>query len=79
GADFAAERSWLLTRMGESVAARAMAQAVDTEDYTPKMFEAAMQAALATGDGAALCPAAEAGAELGQERGWIMARAICAG
>ena len=79
GADFAAERSWLLTRMGESVAARAMAQAVDTEDYTPKMFEAAMQAALATGDPAALCPAADAGAKLGHERGWVLARAMCAG
>jgi hypothetical protein len=79
GADFAAERSWLLVRMGESVAARAMAQAVDTEDYTPKMFEAAMQAALASGDPAALCPAAEDGAALGRERGWVLARAICAG
>ena len=79
GADFAAERSWLLVRMGESVAARAMAQAVDTEDYTPKMFEAAMQAALASGDPAALCPAAEDGAALGRERGWVLARAMCAG
>uniref|UniRef100_UPI0035C98721 hypothetical protein n=1 Tax=uncultured Sphingomonas sp. TaxID=158754 RepID=UPI0035C98721 len=79
GSDFAAERSWLLVRMGESVGARAMAQAVDTEDYTPKMFEAAMQAALATGDAAALCPAVEAGATLGRERGWILARAMCAG
>ena len=79
GADFAAERSWLLTRMGESVAARAMAQAVDTEDYTPKLFEAAMQAALATGDPAALCPAADAGAALGREYGWVLARAMCAG
>ena len=79
GADFAAERAWLLVRMGESVAARAMVQAVDTEDYTPKMFVAAMQAALAAGDPAALCPAVEAGATLGAERGWILARAMCAG
>jgi len=79
GADFAAERSWLLVRMGESVAARAMAQAVDTENYTPKLFEAAMQAALAAGDPAALCPAAEDGAALGRERGWVLARAMCAG
>ncbi|MET3826930.1 putative membrane protein [Sphingomonas sp. PvP055] len=79
GADFAAERAWLLVRMGESVAGRAMAQAVDTEDYTPKMFEAAMQAALASGDPAALCPAAEDGAALGRERGWVLARAMCAG
>ena len=79
GADFVAERSWLLTRMGESVAARAMAQAVDNEDYTPKLFEAAMQAALATGDPAALCPVADAGATLQRERGWVLARAMCAG
>lgn len=79
GADFAAERAWLLVRMGESVGARAMVQAVDTEDYTPKMFVAVMQAALAAGDPAALCPAVEAGANLGAERGWILARAMCAG
>ena len=35
GADFAAERAWLLLRMGESVAARAVAQNVDTDNYTP--------------------------------------------
>lgn len=79
GADFAAERAWLLVRMGESVGARAMVQAVDTEDYTPKMFVATMQAALAAADPAALCPAVEAGANLGAERGWILARAMCAG
>ena len=79
GADFAAERSWLLTRMGESVAARAMAQAVDSEDYTPKLFEAAMQAALATGDPAALCPMVDAGAKLQRERGWVLAQAMCTG
>lgn len=79
GADFAAERSWLLTRMGESVAARAMAQAVDSENYTPKLFEAAMQAALATGDPAALCPMVDAGATLRRERGWVLAQAMCTG
>ncbi len=79
GADFAAERSWLLARMGESVAARAMAQSVDSENYTPKLFEAAMQAALATGDPAALCPMVDAGATLRRERGWVLAQAMCAG
>lgn len=79
GSDFAAERAWLLVRMGESVAARALVQAVDTEDYTPKMYQAAMQAALATGDPAALCPAVEGGAKQGLERGWVLARAMCAG
>lgn len=76
GADFAAERAWLLLRMGESVAARAVAQGVDVENVTPKLRQVWMQAALATGDPAALCPLAD-GAGSG-ERGWIVARAMCA-
>lgn len=79
GSDFAAERAWLLVRMGESVGARALVQAVDNDRYTPKMYQAAMQAALATGDPAALCPTVEAGAKQGLERGWVLARAMCAG
>ena len=79
GSDFAAERAWLLVRMGESVGARALVQAVDTDRYTPKMYQAAMQAALATGDPGALCPAVEGGVKQGLERGWVLARAMCAG
>lgn len=79
GADFAAERAWLLLRMGESIVSRAMVERVDTENYTPKMFEAAMQAALATGDPALVCPVAEAGQRISRDRAWILARAICAG
>ncbi|MDB5706740.1 MAG: hypothetical protein JWN66_3856 [Sphingomonas bacterium] len=79
GADFAAERAWLLLRMGESVAARGVVQSVDSGDYTPKLYEIAMQAALATGDPGALCPVAEGGAALRRERAWILARAMCAG
>ena len=79
GADFAAERAWLLLRMGEAVSARAVVQAVDSDNYTPKLFQVAMQTALATGDPGQLCPVAEAGAKLARERGWIVARGICAG
>jgi len=79
GADFAAERAWLLLRMGESVAARGVVQSVDTENYTPKLYEIAMQAALATGDPGAFCPVAEGGAALHRERAWVLAQAICAG
>ncbi|MGJ3626278.1 hypothetical protein AB5I41_03810 [Sphingomonas sp. MMS24-JH45] len=50
GADFAAERAWLLLRMGELVAARAVAQGVDTGEVTPKLRQVWMQAALATAD-----------------------------
>lgn len=79
GADFAAERAWLLLRMGESVAARDVVQSVDTIDYTPKLYQMAMQASLATGDPAGLCALADTGFDKTREPGWILARGMCAG
>ena len=79
GADFAAERAWLLIRMGEADMARALVQSVDVEDYTPKLFQVAMQAMLATGDPAGLCPLAEPASRVSNETGWAYARAMCAG
>lgn len=79
GADFAAERAWLLLRMGEAVVARAMVASVDTDSYTPKLFEAAMQTALATGDPAAVCPVVPAAQQTSRDRAWILVGAICAG
>ena len=76
GADFAAERGWLLLRMGESVAARGVVQAVDTDNMTPKLRQMWMQAALANGDPGGLCPLADAAGN--SERGWVIARAMCA-
>ena len=78
GADFAAERAWLLLRMGESVAARAVVQGVDNANYTPKLFQVAMNAMLATGDPAGLCPLAAAGRRATGEAGWTLAQPICA-
>jgi hypothetical protein len=78
GADFAAERAWLLLRMGESVAARAMVQSVDPQDYTPKLYQVALQAALATGDVGAMCPLANDAVKVSSEPGWILARGMCA-
>jgi hypothetical protein len=78
GADFAAERAWLLLRMGEATAARAVVQGVDTGNYTPKLHQVAMNAMLATSDPAGLCPLADAGARATGERGWTMAQAMCA-
>ena len=78
GADFAAERAWLLLRMGESVAARAMVQSVDPQDYTPKLYQVALQAALATGDVGAMCPLANDAVKVSSEPGWVLARAMCA-
>ena len=79
GADFAAERAWLLLRMGEAVGARAVVQSVDNAGYTPKLYQVAMNAALATGDPAELCPIADAGLAATRERGWTLAQAMCAG
>lgn len=79
GADFAAERAWLLLRMGESVAARAVTQGVDTDNYTPKLYQVAMNASLATGDPAGFCPLVPGAMRYAPARGWTMAQAICAG
>ena len=57
--DWVAERAWLLLRMGEADAARMLTAAVDTDRFTPKMTQVAVQAALATADPPALCPLEE--------------------
>ncbi|HET9811567.1 MAG TPA: hypothetical protein VFP53_07715 [Sphingomicrobium sp.] len=53
--DWAAERAWLLLRMGEADAARMVVASVDTDRYTPKMAQVAVQSALASSDPLALC------------------------
>ncbi len=77
GADFAAERAWLLLRMGEAVAARAVVQGVDDDNYTPKLYQVAMQVALATGDPASLCPLVDTAAQRDPERAWKLAKPMC--
>ena len=54
--DWVAERSWLLLRMGEADAARMLVDSVDTNQFTPKMVQVAVQSALANADTAGLCP-----------------------
>lgn len=54
--DWVAERAWLLLRMGEADAARMLVSGVDTDRFTPKMTQVAVQSALANGDPPALCP-----------------------
>src|SRR3990170_3475327 len=41
--DWTAERAWLLLRMGEADAARMLVSGVDVENFTPKMFQVAVQ------------------------------------
>jgi hypothetical protein len=54
--DWAAERSWLLLRMGEADAARMLVSGVDVDRFTPRMFQIGVQSALANSDPAGLCP-----------------------
>ena len=56
--DWTAERAWLLLRMGEADAARLLVTGVDTDRFTPKMSQVAVQTALATSDPMGLCPIA---------------------
>ncbi|OYY69819.1 MAG: hypothetical protein B7Y44_04690 [Sphingomonadales bacterium 28-55-16] len=78
GADWTAERAWLLLRMGNSVVARNLVQQVDGGNYTKRLHEVAMQAYLANGDVAGLCPLSESGVRLLNNGRWKMSRAICA-
>lgn len=75
--DWAAERAWLLLRMGEADGARLIVSGVDVRDFTPKMFQVAVQSALANADPSALCPLEEG---LGRvERGvQPLIKAMCA-
>lgn len=76
--DWVAERAWLLLRMGEADAARMLVQSVDVDRFTPKMFDIAVQTALATADPAALCPLIEAGRTASEQPAWQLSEAMCA-
>ncbi len=78
GADWVAERAWLLLRMGEADSARLLVQSVDPDRYTPRLYAVAMQAYLATADPAGLCPLSTGALRTSNEPGWQMSRAICA-
>jgi hypothetical protein len=55
GSDWTAERASLLVRMGEAHGARSLVQAVDVDQYTPRMFDVALESAMAAADPAMLC------------------------
>ncbi len=77
--DWVAERAWLLLRLGEADGARMLVQAVDVDRYTPRMFQVAMQAALATADPVGMCAIAGPGGARSGEAAWPLAVAICDG
>jgi hypothetical protein len=76
--DWIAERAWLLLRMGEADSARMLVQAVDVDQFTPRMFSVAVQTALATADPAALCPLVGPGRKVSDQPVWPLADAMCA-
>lgn len=75
--DWAAERAWLLLRMGEADSARMLVSAVDVDRFTPKMFQVGVQSALANSDPSALCPL-EGGLSRVEPRVYPLVQAICA-
>lgn len=76
--DWIAERTWLLLRMGEADGARMLAQAVDVDQFSPRMFQVAAQVALATADPAGLCPLAAGGGAASGSAMWALAQGMCA-
>jgi hypothetical protein len=78
GADWVAERAWLLLRMGEADSARLLVQSVDSDQFTPRLYAVAMQTYLATADPAGLCPLSAGALRYSEEPGWDMTRPICA-
>lgn len=77
GADWAAERAWLLLRMGEADGARLMVQSVDADRYSPRLYAVAMETYLATADPAGLCPLSAGALRFSKAPGWDMTRAMC--
>jgi hypothetical protein len=78
GADWAAERAWLLMRMGDAVVARQLVQQVDADSYTPRLYEVAMPVFLANADLGGMCPLAPNAVNKVKDPTWKMARPICA-
>lgn len=78
GADWVAERAWLLLRMGEADNARLLIQSVDNDRYTTRLYAVAMQSLLASADPAGMCPLLPRARNFSNEPSWFMAQALCA-
>lgn len=76
-AEFAALRAGLLNRIGEFAAARALAQDVDTANYSPALSDAALAAYVGTADILGACPAVRLGRTDRTDGEWRMIAAIC--
>lgn len=74
--DWTAERAWLLLRMGEAAAAEMLVAGVDTDRFSPKMVQVAVQSALANADPGGLCPLTEQMGSV-EERVLPLTQAMC--
>jgi hypothetical protein len=78
GADWVAERSALILRMGDAVVARQLVQQVDAGSYSDRLLEAAMPIFLANADLSGMCPLVDAGSQRTKSTEWKTALSICA-
>ncbi len=75
--EFAALRARVLNRIGEFALARAIAQDIDTANWSPGLTEEAITAYLATGDITGACPAVRLQGSARDDGQWQMLQAIC--
>jgi hypothetical protein len=75
--EFAALRAKVLNTLGESYAARALVQDVDSSNYNSDLTDAAFDAYLATGDIVGICPVARLKSDIRSDPNWQLARSIC--
>lgn len=75
--EFAALRTALLNRMGESRVAAALAQDVDGNNYDRALLDAAYDSYIATGDLLGLCPLARLHPDLREDGEWTLTQAVC--
>jgi hypothetical protein len=78
GADWVAERSALILRMGDAVVARQLVQQVDASSYSNRLLEAAMPIFLANADLSGMCPLSDAGSQRTKLNEWKTALSVCA-
>ena len=77
-ADWVAERAWALVRMGEVDGAKHLVAAVPVDRYTPRLYAAAAQAHLASGDVLGLCALSATAVTISKEPMWPLANGLCA-
>ncbi|WP_027442335.1 hypothetical protein [Erythrobacter cryptus] len=75
--EFAALRLGLLNRLGEFALARAVAQDIDTANWSGALTEEALTAYLASGDITGACPAVRLQGSAREDATWQLWQAIC--